>query len=65
MTRAMLHELGHRGARRQAAAAPRSIFFNVSPGIELLIVDFAMPGMNGAEVARRAQCGGRIYRSCS
>jgi signal transduction histidine kinase/CheY-like chemotaxis protein len=53
VTRAMLHELGHRVLEAGSGAAAIDILQR-EPGIDLLIVDFAMPGMNGAEVARLA-----------
>ncbi len=54
VTRAMLHELGHRVLEAGSGGAALDILQRES-GIELLIVDFAMPGMNGAEVARLAR----------
>jgi CheY-like chemotaxis protein len=53
VTRAMLHEYGHRVLEAGSGGAALDILRR-EPGIELLIVDFAMPGMNGAEVARLA-----------
>ena len=53
ITRAMLHELGHRVLEAGSGGAALDILQR-EPGVELLIVDFAMPGMNGAEVARLA-----------
>jgi signal transduction histidine kinase/CheY-like chemotaxis protein len=53
VTSAMLRDLGHRvfeaGSGRAALDALRR-----EPNIDLMFVDFAMPGMSGAEVARRA-----------
>jgi signal transduction histidine kinase len=54
VTRAMLHELGHFVLEAGSGGAALDIL-DREPGIELLILDFAMPGMNGAEVARLAQ----------
>ena len=51
VTRAMLHEHGHRVLEAGSGGAALDILER-EPGIELLIIDFAMPGMNGAEVAR-------------
>ena len=54
VTRAMLHELGHRVLEAGSGGAALEILQR-EPGIELLIIDFAMPGMNGAELARRVR----------
>ena len=35
------------------------------PAIDLMLLDFAMPGMNGAEVAEEVRRGGPPCRSCS
>ena len=51
--RAMLHELGHVVLEAGSGGAALNVLQRES-GIDLLIVDFAMPGMNGAEVARQA-----------
>ena len=53
ITRAMLHEHGHRVLEAGSGGAALDILQR-EPAIDLLIVDFAMPGMNGAEVARLA-----------
>jgi CheY-like chemotaxis protein len=53
VTRAMLHELGHVVLEAGSGGAALDILHREA-GIDLLIVDFAMPGMNGAEVARLA-----------
>jgi signal transduction histidine kinase len=53
VTRAMLHELGHVVLEAGSGAAALDILRRET-GIDLLIVDFAMPGMNGADVARQA-----------
>ncbi len=53
ITRAMLHELGHRVLEAGSGGAALDILQRET-AIDLLIVDFAMPGMNGAEVARLA-----------
>ena len=53
VTRAMLHELGHVVLEAGSGGAALDILERET-GIDLLIVDFAMPGMNGAEVARLA-----------
>src|SRR5262245_41843197 len=37
------------------AAAPRSSFLSAAPNIEHMLIDYAMPGMSGAEVARRVE----------
>jgi signal transduction histidine kinase len=54
VTRAMLHELGHRVLEAGSGGAALDILQRES-GIELLIVDFAMPGMNGTELARQVR----------
>jgi signal transduction histidine kinase/ActR/RegA family two-component response regulator len=51
VTRAMLHDLGHAVFEAGSGDAALDILQRES-SIDLLIVDFAMPGMNGAEVAR-------------
>ena len=53
VTRAMLHDQGHRVLEAGSGGAALDILER-EPGVELLILDFAMPGMNGAEVARLA-----------
>ncbi len=53
VTRAMLHELGHVVLEAGSGAAALDVLQRET-GIDLLIVDFAMPGMNGAEVVRLA-----------
>jgi signal transduction histidine kinase/ActR/RegA family two-component response regulator len=54
ITRAMLHELGHRVLEAGSGGAALDVLQR-DAGIELLIVDFAMPGMNGAELARHVR----------
>ena len=54
VTAAMLRELGHRVYEEGSGAAALDLLQR-QPNIELLLVDFAMPGMSGAEVARRAR----------
>ncbi len=54
ITRAMLHELGHRVLEAGSGGAALEILQRES-GIDLLIIDFAMPGMNGAELARQVR----------
>jgi signal transduction histidine kinase len=54
VTRAMLHELGHRVLEAGSGGAALDILQRES-GIELLIIDFAMAGMNGAELARQVR----------
>jgi signal transduction histidine kinase/CheY-like chemotaxis protein len=53
VTRAMLHELGHVVLEAGSGRAALGVLQRET-GIDLLIVDFAMPGMNGTEVARLA-----------
>ena len=57
VTAAMLRELGHRVHEAGSGVAALDLLQR-EPNIDLLLVDFAMPGMSGAEVARRA----RIFR---
>jgi signal transduction histidine kinase/CheY-like chemotaxis protein len=54
ITRAMLHELGYVVLEAGSGAAALDIIKR-EHRIDLLMVDFAMPGMNGAELARLAQ----------
>ncbi len=53
-TRAMLHELGHTVLEAGSGGAALEILERET-GIDLLIVDFAMPGMNGADLARQVR----------
>ena len=53
VTRAMLHDLGHIVLEAGSGATALDVLQRQT-GIDLLIVDFAMPGMNGAELARLA-----------
>ena len=52
--RAMLHELGYRVLEAGSGGAALDMMQR-DPNVELLIVDFAMPGMNGAELARHVR----------
>jgi signal transduction histidine kinase len=54
ITRTMLHELGYRVLESGSGGAALEILER-EPGIDLMIVDFAMPGMNGTEVSRLAK----------
>jgi signal transduction histidine kinase len=54
ITRAMLHEQGYRVHEAGSGGAALEIVDH-EPKIDLMVVDFAMPGMNGAEVARLAR----------
>jgi signal transduction histidine kinase len=54
VTRAMLHELGYAVLEAGSGGAALDVLSR-EPKIDLMIVDFAMPGMNGAEVARQAR----------
>jgi CheY-like chemotaxis protein len=51
VTRAMLGELGYRVLEAGSGGGALDVLAREST-IDLLILDFAMPGMNGAEVAR-------------
>jgi signal transduction histidine kinase/CheY-like chemotaxis protein len=53
VTRAMLHELGHVVLEAGSGGAALDTLQRET-GIDLLVVDFAMPGMNGADVVRLA-----------
>jgi CheY-like chemotaxis protein len=54
VTRAILHELGYRVLEAGSGGAALDLL-DRDPSIDLMIVDFAMPGMNGAELARLAR----------
>jgi signal transduction histidine kinase len=54
VTHAMLQDLGYTVSEAGSGGAALDLLER-EPGIALLVVDFAMPGMNGAEVARLAQ----------
>jgi signal transduction histidine kinase/ActR/RegA family two-component response regulator len=54
VTAAMLRELGHRVLEAGSGRAALDLLQR-EPNIDLLLADFAMPGMSGAEVARRAR----------
>jgi CheY-like chemotaxis protein len=54
VTRAMLHDLGYRVLEAGSGAAALDLVERERK-IDLMIADFAMPGMNGAELARLAQ----------
>jgi CheY-like chemotaxis protein len=54
VTASKLEEFGYRV--KQAANGPSALLtFEQDSSIDLLVLDFAMPGMNGAEVARAAR----------
>jgi signal transduction histidine kinase/ActR/RegA family two-component response regulator len=54
VTRAILHDHGYRVLEGGSGGAALDLIER-EPQIDLLIADFAMPGMNGAELARLAQ----------
>jgi CheY-like chemotaxis protein len=54
VTSAMLRNLGHRVFEAGSGGAALDVLRR-EPNIDLMLVDFAMPGMSGAEVARRAR----------
>jgi CheY-like chemotaxis protein len=54
VTRAMLHNLGYRVLESGSGGAALELLAR-EPNLSLLMVDFAMPGMNGAERARQVQ----------
>lgn len=51
---ASLSELGYTVLTAESGSAGLEVIGR-EPGLELLLVDFAMPGMNGAELVRRAR----------
>ena len=54
ITSAMLHELGYGVV--EASSGPAALHvLDTGAGIDLMLLDFAMPGMNGVEVARVAR----------
>ena len=54
VTRAMLHELGYAVLEAGSGGAALDVLSR-EPKIDLMIIDFAMPGMNGADVARQVK----------
>jgi signal transduction histidine kinase/ActR/RegA family two-component response regulator len=54
VTRAMLHDLGYQVLEAGSGGAALDLLVR-EPNVALLVVDFAMPGMNGAELARQVQ----------
>jgi signal transduction histidine kinase len=54
VTRAMLHDLGYLVLEAGSGGAALDLL-DRTPRLDLMIVDFAMPGMNGGEVARLAR----------
>jgi CheY-like chemotaxis protein len=54
VTRAILDDLGYRVLEAGSGGAALDVIER-EPQIDLMIADFAMPGMNGAELARLAQ----------
>jgi signal transduction histidine kinase/CheY-like chemotaxis protein len=54
VTRAMLEEMGYRVLEAGSGGAALDLLER-QLRIDMMIIDFAMPGMNGAEVARRVQ----------
>ncbi len=54
VTRAMLHDLGYLVLEAGSGGAALDLI-DRTPRLDLMIVDFAMPGMNGGEVARLAR----------
>jgi signal transduction histidine kinase len=54
VTRAMLHDLGYRVLEAGSGGAALDLI-DRTRRLDLMIVDFAMPGMNGGEVARLAR----------
>jgi CheY-like chemotaxis protein len=54
VTCAILRELGYSIVEAGSGAAALELLAQ-RPSVDLMLVDFAMPGMNGAEVARLAR----------
>ncbi len=54
VTAAILHDLGYDVVEAGSGRAALDVL-DQEAEIDLLLVDFAMPGMNGAEVAREVQ----------
>jgi PAS domain S-box-containing protein len=54
ITATLLKELGYRVTEAGSGGAALDMLGS-GPSVDLLLVDFAMPGMNGAEVAREAR----------
>jgi len=54
VTRAMLHDLGYLVLESGSGGAALDVLARES-NVALMVVDFAMPGMNGAELARQVQ----------
>jgi CheY-like chemotaxis protein len=54
VTRAILHDLGYLVLEAGSGGAALDLIER-EPKIDLMVADFAMPGMNGAELARLAQ----------
>jgi len=54
VTRALLDDLGYRVLESGSGGAALDLLAR-EPNVALLVVDFAMPGMNGAELARQIQ----------
>ncbi len=54
VTAAMLRELGHSVLEAGSGGAALDLM-DREPAIDLVLIDYAMPGMSGAEVARRIQ----------
>jgi CheY-like chemotaxis protein len=54
VTRAMLHDLGYSVLESGSGGAALDLLAR-EPNVALAVVDFAMPGMNGAELARQIQ----------
>jgi CheY-like chemotaxis protein len=49
-TAALLEDMGHRVLEATSGDEALTIF-RATPGIDLIVIDFAMPGMNGVELA--------------
>ena len=51
VTAGILHDLGYGVVEAGSGGAALDVF-DRNPAVDLVLLDFAMPGMNGAEVAR-------------
>jgi PAS domain S-box-containing protein len=54
-TSAMLEDLGHKVIEASSGAEALDTLKDNNPGIELMITDYAMPGMTGLDLARRVR----------
>ena len=60
----MLEDLGHTVIKATSGADALAVLQDGKP-IDLMITDYAMPGMTGLQLAEEARGCGRTCRSCS